>query len=100
MHDDILELIKNVNTGEADSDGYAVIQRTSKEVFCKVNDPGRSEFYQAARADMKVEKVFTVSALDYESETELVYEEHSYKVTRTYPVNSDEIELVCSSLEA
>ena len=97
--EETLELITVVATDEKDVNGYTVDRDEKKEVFCKVKSPGRSEFYAAMKADMKVSKIFVVSDIDYAGETELIYDGQRYKVEKYYPAGLDEIELTCSRLE-
>lgn len=97
--EETLELITVIVTDEKDAYGNPIEREEKNEVFCKVENPGRSEFYAAKRADKKVSKIFTVSDIDYRGETELIYDGDRYKVEKDYPVNLDEIELTCSKVE-
>lgn len=97
--EETLELITVVATDEKDVNGYTVDREIKNEVFCKVKSPGRSEFYAAMKADMKVSKIFVVSDIDYAGETQLIYDGDRYKVEKVYPAGLDEIELTCSKVE-
>lgn len=71
-----------------------------REVFCKVQSVGRSEFYAAAQTGLHPEYVFTLSHyVDYEGEQEVLYTdwtgvEKRFVVLRTYRVpDSTELEI-------
>lgn len=99
MVEETLELITVIATGEKDANGYTIDRDVKNEVFCEVKSPGRSEFYAAMKADMKVSKIFIVSDIDYAGETELIYDGKRYKVEKEYPAGMDKIELTCSQME-
>lgn len=99
MVEETLELITVIATGEKDDNGYTIDRDGKNEVFCEVKSPGRSEFYAAMKADMKVSKIFIVSDIDYAGETELIYDGKRYKVEKEYPAGMDKIELTCSRME-
>lgn len=96
--DDVIKLISISYI--KDSYGNQKQIRTEKQVFCKVGSVGRSEFYQAAQADMHPTCTFTLSHyMDYSGEREVLYTdwtgaEKNYVVTRTYRLpNSDKLEI-------
>ena len=98
MEDDVLILISN-EYGE-DAELNQIQQGTRRTVFCQVSSVGRSEFYQAAQADMHPEYVFTLSNFrDYEGEklaeyTDWLGKEHTLYITRAYRIpGEDSIEL-------
>lgn len=98
--DDILELITNFYT--IDAAGNQIPTEIRREVFCQVSSVGRSEFYQAAQADMHPEYIFTLSNFrDYKGEkfarfTDWLGKEHLLYITRAYRIpDEDTIELTC-----
>lgn len=98
--DDVLTLIAQTFT--EDSELNPVASSNRREVFCRVGSVSRSEFYQAAQADLHPGYVFTLANFaDYEGERLAEYVDwrgtvHVLYITRTYRVpDSDEIELTC-----
>lgn len=96
--DDVIKLVKATYV----DDDYLnqVPVESAREVFCQVNSVNRSEFYQAAQADMHPEFVFILSHYkDYEGEKVIKYKdwmdmEHNLYVTRAYRVpGTDRVEL-------
>ena len=98
MMDDVLVLISNKYT--TDAEGNQIPAETRRTVFCQVSSVGRSEFYQAAQADMHPEYIFTLSNFrDYQGEklakyTDWLGTEHVLYITRAYRIpDEDAIEL-------
>ena len=98
--DDVLVLIRNTYT--TDAEGNQIPAETRRTVFCQVSSVGRSEFYQAAQADMHPEYIFTLSNFrDYQGEklakyTDWLGTEHLLYITRAYRIpDEDAIELTC-----
>lgn len=82
--DDVCKLIKRDTTGR-DKYGNPEVTETEREVFCKVYGITRSEFYQAAVADLHPEITVRLSDfLDYEGEDLVEYRGIRYSVIRTY----------------
>ena len=94
--DDVIKLISVSYT--TDKYGNQIEKKTERQVFCKVGSVGRTEFYNAAQADMHPSFVFTLSHYkDYQNEKELAYTdwngvERHYTITRTY-ITGDRIDL-------
>ena len=101
MMDDVLVLISS-REYETDEEGNQIPVNRERTVFCRVSSVGRSEFYQAAQADLHPEYIFTLSNFkDYRGEKHARYMdwlgvEHILYITRAYRIpESDEIELTC-----
>ena len=96
--DDVIKLVNISYT--KDNSGNLVPSRSTRQVFCKVNSIGRSEFYQAAQVDMKPSYTFIRSHfMDYQGERELLYTdwtgvEKNYVILRTYRGQNDKLEIV------
>lgn len=94
--DDVIKLLSSTYT--FDEYGNQVETTTERQVFCKVESVGRTEFYQAAQNDMHPTYMFVISHyMDYMGEKECLYtdwtgEEKRYVITRTYRID-DRIEL-------
>lgn len=90
--DGVIKLVKLTTT--TDELGYPVETPTERETFCRVLSVSRSEFFQAGKAGLTPEHVFSVNAAEYEGEKELEYLGERYRIYRTYqPEGSDYIEL-------
>lgn len=96
--DDVIILVKTKYTNDAE--GNQIAETEERQVYCLVNSVTRSEFYQAAQADMHPEYVFILSHFrDYEGEkfvkyTDYAGTEHTLYVTRTYRVpGADRLEI-------
>ncbi len=103
--DDVIRLIREDTSGR-DKYGNPETVETSREVFCRVYGVTRSEFYQAATADIHPEITFQLSDfLDYEGEKTVEHNGIRYSVIRTYRdpgsfhhrrgMDPNGIELVC-----
>ena len=98
--DDVIYLVKTNYVSDEYLNQIAVEEE--RQVFCKVQTVGRTEFYQAAQADMHPEFLFILSHYkDYEGEkivkyTDWMGREHKLYVTRAYrSPNGDSVELTC-----
>lgn len=88
---DILTLVGRI----LDDDGYTVKTETRRDVFCRLDSIGRSEFYQAQATDLRPELKFVLADyLDYNDEYLCVHRGAWYRVIRTYR-NGQELEIIC-----
>lgn len=69
-----------------------------KTVLCGLKSVARSEFYGAAQAGLRPERVFVIHGYEYEGETEVEFEGERYRVVRTYSVSFEELELTCEKV--
>lgn len=99
--DDVLELISEEGY-RTDRDGNQIPITKPRLVFCQVSSVGRSEFYQAAQADMHPEYIFRLTNYrDYRGEKLARYTDwsgivHMLYITRAYKIpDEDAIELTC-----
>lgn len=88
MVDDVCMLIAE-GVPVYDSEGNEVVQTEERQVLCKVGSVTRSEFYQAATADLRPElTVYLSNAVDYAGEKLVRYpaadDGDLYSVIRTY----------------
>lgn len=82
-----------------DEDGN-LTSETRRDVFCKLESVGRSEFYQAQATDLRPELVFVLADYyDYEGEFLCIYEGTWYRVIRTYR-KGQELEIVVQTAAA
>lgn len=97
--DDVIKLVSQ--TYENDSHGNQIPTNVQpRQVFCKVQSVGRSDFYAAAQTDLHPSYVFVLSHYkDYMGEPEILYTdwtgaEKRYVVVRTYRVeDGDALEI-------
>lgn len=90
--DAVIKLIKT--TTEKDALGYTTEIETAREAFAHVRSVSRSEFFQAGKAGITPDFMFTVNAIEYEGEKRLEYDGAKYAIYRTYRGNyEDFIEL-------
>lgn len=98
--DDVIYLVKT----RYESDEYLNQKpiEIERQVFCKVQSVGRTEFYQAAQSDMHPDFIFVLSHyMDYRGEkivkyTDWMGREHKLYVTRAYRApGGDTVELTC-----
>ncbi|GAA0313786.1 hypothetical protein GCM10008967_00340 [Bacillus carboniphilus] len=94
--DKLVRLLEVVS--QEDSDGFKEdVVLVEKEVFATKKSVTRTEFYQAARSEIKPEILFEVWAGEYQNESHLEFEGKRYKIIKTYEVDSKNLELTCSS---
>ena len=97
--DDVIKLVRT-GTPTFDEYGNAVVNETTRQVFCKVRSVGRTEYYQATQNGLFPTYVFRLSHFkDYEGEKDVLYKdwtgvEKRYSITRTYR-DGNSIELTC-----
>ena len=100
MRNEICKLVKIEKT--IDDEGFEIEQETEVEVFCEIKSIGRSEFYQAANAGVKVSLLVNIDADDYEANGEPMrvnLKGKCYKVVRTYKKVGTEMELTLQEVE-
>lgn len=87
--DSVIQLI-TIDGSTYDEYGNEIPTETYRTVMCRVESVGRTEFYQAAQADIHPQYIFSISHYkDYLGEKELLYTdwtgtEKRYTITRTY----------------
>lgn len=113
MKDKLITLV-TVLGEKQDSSGFKTGEETQRiEVFAEVKSVGRSEYYEALRASMKVSIIFAVDPDDFLlSEVEISlkdgntkklkaskveYDGTLYQIVRTY--NKGDLELTCREVE-
>lgn len=73
--------------------GVAVKQRTSKDVYARVDSVTRAEFYDGGRNGLNPEYRMTMFFGDYNGESLIGYKGRMYSVYRTYQAKTDIIEV-------
>lgn len=73
---------------------------TRREVFCRLQSIGQSEFYEASAQDFYPEVKFVLADyLDYDDERLIDYNDRRFRVLRTYRTGQ-ELELVVQRASA
>lgn len=88
---DVIKLISVSKT----QDQYGVWRETltEKEVFCRVDSVGATEFFNAGRNGLNPEFRITMFFGDYSGESMLIYHGSTYAIYRTYQRRDDMVEL-------
>ena len=68
-----------------------------REIDCNEKGIKRSEFYQAAIAGYKPELCIVIRKDEYEKEQYFEYDDIMYRIIRTYPVENECLELICTT---
>ena len=90
--DDILTLLTDTST----QDEYGVYHpgTTPRDVFCRVSDVSRAEFYQAGRAGLTPQLMLVTFSGNYDGEEVCIYHDQPYHIYRTYHIpGTDDLEL-------
>lgn len=92
MCNDVIKLVAKTYTLDAYGDVSA--SKTPREVFAEVRSIGMKEKYEALQAGLNPELTFVLADYyEYDDEDEVVYNDKTYRVIRTYR-NGQTIELV------
>lgn len=89
--DDTLFLLST--TYEKDKYGQDIPTNIKREIFCKRQSVGRSEFFNAGRNGLNPQYVFTVFKGEYNGERICEYNGMTYSIYRTYETDDDYLEL-------
>lgn len=84
---------------ETDEKGFEVEVYEGTDIFADEGSIRSNEFYEAQRQGLKLTKMFIIKPYEYENQQELIFEGIKYKVERTYQKNTEELELICSTVE-
>ncbi|MFB8675740.1 phage head closure protein [Enterococcus gallinarum] len=55
----------------------------------------RNEFYQAGQSGIDLSKLFVIHPFEYSNEKIVEFEGQKYTIIRSYPRDSEELEIVC-----
>lgn len=91
MYDDVILLVNSCFID--DEIGQKIPRETTRQVFCRVGNIARSEFFAAGQNGLNPEYRFDVFRGDYNGERTVVFHNCRYSVYRTYASNNDTIEL-------
>lgn len=65
-------------------------------ILCRKNKVTRSEFYQANKAGLRPNLVVEVHNFEYDNQEHATFEGKKYHVLKTYPIDSEILELTLS----
>jgi SPP1 family predicted phage head-tail adaptor len=92
-----IELISKKVTGKD-----KLLQPISKDVevtlLCRKKKVTRSEFYQANQAGLKPSLVVEIRNFEYENQEFAMFEGKQYRILKTYPIDSEILELTLSEV--
>ncbi len=79
-----------------------LLQPISEDVeitlLCRQKRVTRSEFYQANQAGLKPSLVVEIRNFEYENQEFAKFEGKQYRILKTYPINSEILELTLSEV--
>lgn len=75
--------------------GNWVPGEVERKILCSLKGVTKNEFYSAAQSGMKPELVVVINKYDYQNEQKVEFEGIKYKVIRTFPIRTEELELTC-----
>lgn len=78
-----------------DDIGNSTSEKVETIILCKKRSIRQSEFYAAAQSGLKPELTLVVRPYEYNNQKEIVFEEVSYRIIRTFEIDSEELELIC-----
>ena len=82
----------------SDADGQPYYTETSRTIYAEEIGTKRSEFYSAMAAGLKPEKTLTIFAFEYNGEKIVEIGGQRFQVLRTYPINDERLELICTDI--
>ena len=65
-------------------------------ILCRKKKVTRSEFYQANQAGLRPSLVVEVHNFEYDNQEHATFEGKKYRVLKTYPIDSEILELTLS----
>ena len=96
MFSEVVELIDLIP--DVDDNGFEVNTEINTEVFADKKSIRSSEHYEAEKLGYKLSATFIVKPYEYTGQEYLLYEGKRYKVERTYQVDTEKLELICSKV--
>lgn len=93
----VAALIKRTPKG-SDDNGTPVYTENRRELFAEIVGTKRSEFYAGLSAGMRPEKTVKIYEFEYDNEKIIELDGKRYQIVRTYPVEDERLELICSDI--
>lgn len=98
VHDVVITLIRRAVSDNSDDYGRAVTEETRRDIFATECGVKRNEFYQAQAIGMTPTVTFQCFGFDYDDEKIIEYNGREYSVIRTYPLDGERLEIVCTDI--
>ena len=98
VHDVVITLIRRAVSDDSDDYGRVINEEKRRDrcaVECGVK---RNEFYQAQAIGMTPTVTFQCFGFDYDGEKIVGYNGREYSVIRTYPLDGERLEIVCTDI--
>lgn len=92
-----IKLISKKVTGK-DKLLQPISQDVEVTLLCRKKKITRSEFYQANQAGLKPSLVVEIRSFEYENQEFAKFEGRQYRILKTYPINSEILELTLSEV--
>ena len=92
-----ITLISRVKTG-LDKLHQPLFEEKRLTILCRKRSITRSEFYQANKAGLKPSLVVEIRNFEYENQEFAKFEGKQYRILKTYPIDSEILELTLSEV--
>ena len=73
-----------------------IYEEAEATILCSKKKVTRSEFYQANQAGLRPSLVVEVHNFEYDNQEHAIFEGKKYRVLKTYPIDSEILELTLS----
>lgn len=97
LFSDVISLISVANTNNSMGDTIRNPAAKKQVVANKLTYRNKA-FYQAQANGLKPQLTFEIKEMDYESEQELEYDSKTYRIIDVYPLNNENVGLICEGL--
>ena len=98
VHDVVITLIRRGTADASDEYGRVITEETRRDIFAAECGVKRNEFYQAQAIGMTPTVTFQCFDFDYDGEKIVGYNGMEYSVIRTYPLDGERLEIVCTDI--
>lgn len=71
------------------------VRTPQAEIFAEKSSVSQTEFFSAGQSNLKPQLMFKVWQFEYNNEQELIHDNQSYVIYRTYLRTDEKIELYC-----
>ena len=92
-----IKLISKKVTGK-DKLKQPIYEDVEVTILCRKKKVTRSEFYQANQAGLRPSLVVEVHNFEYDNQEHATFEGKQYRILKTYPIDSEILELTLSEV--
>lgn len=94
MLDTTITLIAPSSRAQDDTGVWRDVEPVRREIFARMSNVSRAEFFAGGQAGMRPELQFVVAAVEYQGESVCAWNGQRYAIYRTYHVpGTDDLEL-------